>query len=202
MPNQLPEPAEHERGLATMPYRGASWHHTHQLHAAMHISPSLTTAKAHFRAKIFRPSVDVFFSLVPGRSPSHHMHLDSLALMSPEWNDHTYVQKLSNMEAAQHPKCWRQRISEFLDWFKKLLHGEQPPDHFFMRDENLLEVKVDSSYNEESDCKTLTLTELRINGKKRGGPLEPITVGIDVPVMICLFAFDGQLKLLSSPTLT
>ncbi|CAE8586622.1 unnamed protein product [Polarella glacialis] len=195
------EPADHEQGLAMMPYRGAMWHDGHQLSAPMHLSPPLSKAKTIFRAKLARPGGDLLVSLVPGQPPSHATPLDAHALMSPEWNDRTYLQQTSKMGSAQPLKSWHQKIDTLRALFRKILKEEQPPAHFYLRAENTIEATIEQTYDPQADSKTWTLTELKVNGKIRGGSLEPLTVGIDVPIMICLFACDGQLKLLNIPLL-
>ena len=78
---------------------------------------------------------------------------------------------------------------------------------FFLRNQNRFEVLVERSYNADADCSTWKLLQVRVKAahgwKVRAASLDELTVGVDVPVRICIFASmeDGRLDFLDEPRL-
>lgn len=68
---------------------------------------------------------------------------------------------------------------------------ENGPKKFYLRDRNVFRISVTCKYNEEEDSNTWQITQLDINGKRRGGLLEALTVGVTVPVHVFMISADG-----------
>ena len=201
------EPApEEERDLHhRMPYSVAVWQRLYQLAAGIHMSPQLAPKPiTTLRATVAKPLGDFCVMLAPLR-PVPHGLLDAFFLHCPEWDDSTYLETLGSIRL----KCadtagsegWRRKMRAALEFMKNLMQNS-PDDastKFFLRKENFLEIKATCRYNEEEDSNTWQISSLKINGKARGGMLEAVTVGVDVPVAFFLLSAEGILQMIDTP---
>ncbi|CAK9019713.1 unnamed protein product [Durusdinium trenchii] len=133
---------------------------------------------------------------------SHRRLVDCHILSPPEWSAETYITTTSKMrQQVDEPKqrqnqpfrnAWETCLGKFRDFVMAFNEKEPAKEDFlgkpfYFQHENRFEAIVEKIYNEEADCIKWQLIELRINGKKRAEALEPITVGVDVPIMLCVF---------------
>lgn len=91
---------------------------------------------------------------------------------------------------------WREWLSHVWTEINQTLTAAEAPQTFGLRDVNTFKVTVRRSYDSDRDMFHWHMAELWVNGKRRGGALEPFSAGIDMPVRVCLFAdgFDLQLQ--------
>jgi len=202
LPQSLPVVAEEVRPMM-MPYEGVEWHPEVQQCAALHVTPQLQQDEVRLRFKVSRPDGLVLLSAVPARpvvASSPVPLFDGYVLFAPEWNDRTYVKQLSELWPLEPPRSFLQFLKEFCrSKFEELIKAPEPPQHFFVRNENILEVRVKRQYDSDSDSFTWQIMELKVNGKTRGGELKAFSAGIEVPVVLCLSSDTGSLRLLERP---
>jgi hypothetical protein len=79
---------------------------------------------------------------------------------------------------------------------------------FFLEDENYFKVEVERTYDADAHSSTWKLVKVYVKAghgwKVRAQSLDELTVGVAVPVRICIFAAmqDGCLGFLDEPRLT
>ena len=140
---------------------------------------------------------------------SNRKSVDCHLISSPEWGAKTCITTISETNKMAQKKedekeqwqkqpfrkCLAVAMDKFKDWMidastTELAKENSRAKPFHFRDQNNFEALVERSYDEQADCLIWKLVSLKINGQVRAGALEPIHVGVDVKVRICVFVTD------------
>eukprot|EP00438_Fugacium_kawagutii_P033695 Skav201151 [mRNA] locus=scaffold2068:244154:245923:+ [translate_table: standard] len=194
------------------PTCGAKWKPFSPGLNLMYVSEALQHDKKHFtlKVKMTCPTHGLGICLVTEASgPLDEKPVDTHIFSSPTRSKQTYVTTLSQLrkteELATQPfrKAWKAALSTFRAIADKIQNssGSLLSEPFHFRKTNDVEVVMERSYNAGADSSTWKLVKVKINGKERAGDLEPLTLGVDVGVRICMFAAEegGFLHFLDEP---
>lgn len=167
-----------------------------------------------FSFKLGRPTHGLGICLVTETSgPSNSKPVDCHMFSPIEWNAQTHVTTLSKMrEQAQldnqpFRKLWKKAIDAFHTVVMNADTAASLAKPFCLEDENYFKVEVERTYDADAHSFTWKLVKVYVKAESwmvRAESLDELTVGVAVPVRICLFAAieDGCLEFLDEPRLT